>query len=95
MLDKLDHPDAITLEDLVRESESDLGDWLGERKHRRQIPFRLENAGYVPVRNEAAKDGLWKVSGKRQAIYARRELSVSERASAASTRKEQGRWGRQ
>ena len=95
VLDKLDHPDAITLEDLVRESESDLGDWLGERKHRRQIPFRLENAGYVPVRNEAAKDGLWKVSGKRQAIYARHELSVSERASAASTRKEQGRWGRQ
>jgi hypothetical protein len=37
----------------------------------------MEECGYVAVRNEAAKDGLWKVDGKRQAIYARRRGNAS------------------
>jgi len=44
----------------------------------------MEDAGYVPVRNPNQKrDGLWKISGKSQAIYAKRELCVRERIAAA------------
>jgi hypothetical protein len=33
----------------------------------------------VQVRNDAAQDGLWKISGKRQVIYARNDLSAADR----------------
>ena len=36
--------------------------WLTDRKNRRVIPHRLETAGYVPVRNPGADDGLWKIA---------------------------------
>ena len=35
------------------------------------------------VRNAARKDGLWIIEGRRQAIYAKSELSVKERLRAA------------
>jgi len=57
--------------------------WLADRKNRRQIPHRFEQCSYSPVRNEAAKDGLWKVGGARQVIYARVSLSLHERLAAA------------
>jgi hypothetical protein len=57
--------------------------WLRDRKNRRTIPHRLERAGYVPVRNSAAKDGLWKVNGLRQVIYAQRDLPLGKQLEAA------------
>ena len=38
----------------------------------------------VAVRNDNAKDGLWKVNGKRQVIYAKSDLSISDRFAAAN-----------
>ena len=55
-----------------------------DRRNRRQIPHRLESAGYTPVRNPPPTDGLWKVGGKRQAIYAKASLPVSDRLAAAT-----------
>jgi hypothetical protein len=46
-------------------------------------PHRLESCGYTAVRNAAAKDGLWKMSGGRQVIYARADLSERDRIIAA------------
>ena len=43
----------------------------------------LEEAGYVNVRNDNATDGRWKVGGRNVAIYAQRELSLSEQIAAA------------
>jgi len=63
-----------------------LADWLGDRKSRRIIPHRLESAGYVPVRNDAANDGMWRVAGRRQAVYAKRSLNLRDRIQAASAR---------
>jgi hypothetical protein len=57
--------------------------WLADRKNRRQIPHRFENCGFAPVRNDAAKDGLWKVDGARQVIYARADLEPRQRFAAA------------
>ena len=57
--------------------------WVLDRKNRRIIPYRLESAGYVQVRNDAAQDGLWKINGERQVIYARNDLSAADRLKAA------------
>jgi hypothetical protein len=46
----------------------------------------MEAAGYVAARNPDAKDGLWVVDGRRQVVYARRELSIRERIEAARKR---------
>lgn len=86
VLDDLGTPNAITLDDLVNRASGDFRDWLSDRKSRRQIPHRLEAAGYVNVRNPDAKDGLWRVNRSRMVVYAKREMSLSERISAAQER---------
>jgi hypothetical protein len=83
VLDHLGNPHAITLADLAGSAPSSLADWLRDRKSARQVPHRLEAAGYVPVRSDTAKDGLWRVNGRRQVVYARTELSVRDRLIAA------------
>jgi hypothetical protein len=62
VLDKLERPDAVTLDMLVKEAigvDLHFYEWLHDRKNRRIIPHRLEQCGYVPVRNDAAVDGLF------------------------------------
>jgi hypothetical protein len=54
-----------------------------ERKNRRALPHRLERCSYVPVRNPDAKDGLWKLKGERQVIYAKAALSPAEATKVA------------
>jgi hypothetical protein len=85
VLDRLNNPDAVTLNEIAAEvaSDSEFRQWLDDRKNRRAIPHRLDDCGYVRVSNEVAQDGLWKIGGKRQAIYVRSELSKSERLQAA------------
>src|SRR5262249_35449547 len=83
VLDELDNPAAVTLAQIAARAGVDFHAWLTDRKNRRVNPPRLERAGYVPVRNEAARDGLWKLNGKRQVIYARSELALRERCAAA------------
>ena len=84
ILDELMQPDAITLAQLQSKAKGGLYDWLCDRKNRRAIPHRLEQCGYVPVRNDAAGDGLFKISGRRQAVYAKAELPINERLAAVS-----------
>jgi Family of unknown function (DUF5906) len=62
---------------------SSFAHWLADRKNRRQIPHRFEMCGYSPVRNGYAKDGLWKIGGARQVIYALATRSPSDRLAAA------------
>ena len=47
------------------------------------IPYRMEQCGYVPIRNDAAKSGLWKINGTRQVIYAKDTLPIRDRLAAA------------
>jgi hypothetical protein len=58
-------------------------DWLRDRRNSRQIPYRFEEAGYVTVRNGAARDGLWKIRGRRIAVYAKATLPLRDRLAAA------------
>jgi hypothetical protein len=80
VLDKLGWPKAVTLARLQSAAaDAAFAEWLRDRKNRRVIPHRLEEAGYVPVYNRDAKNGLWNVSNKRQAVYARSELPERDR----------------
>jgi hypothetical protein len=83
---------AITITMLVVAATGDFQPWLQDRRNRRAIPHRLENVGYVQVRNGAAGDGLWRVRGKRQVIYARQGLSASDRLKQYVTSSRGGQW---
>ena len=87
-LDALGRPDVVTIKQIIAVVQPISGpdgfkEWLLNRRNSRQIPYRLSENGYVSVRNEATKDGRWKVSGNNVVIYARRELSVRDQIAAA------------
>jgi len=92
VLEKLGWPDAVTLTDIIERANADFADWLRDRRNARRVPHRLEAAGYEAIRNDASADGRWKVAGKNQVIYARRELSVRDRIGAAQRLVEARRW---
>jgi hypothetical protein len=83
VLDCLGNPSATTLIRIQNAAtDENFKEWLKDRKNRRQIPHRLEQCGYVPVRNDASKDGLWVINDKRQVIYAKAVLSIRDRVAA-------------
>jgi hypothetical protein len=83
-LDIMGWPDATTLEKIAFRADAETAIWLRDRKNRRILPHRLDKCGYVPVRNDdAASDGLWRIGGKRQAIYAKANLAPREQIAAA------------
>ena len=74
--------DATTLTIVAGYADGSFQEWLLDRKNRRAIPHRFERCGYVPVRNDV-NEGLWIISGRRQVIYARSELSLADQIRAA------------
>ena len=83
VIDNLGNPDVLTVKQLIAVATGSFADWLMERKSRRAIPHRLEDCGYVSVRNTDAKDGLWNLKGERQVIYVKASLSPAEAIKAA------------
>lgn len=83
VIDKMGNPDATTLTRIANTADGDFAQWIKDRKNRRGVPYRLEQCGYTPVRNDAAGDGLWVVNAKRQVIYAKDTLSNRDRFKAA------------
>ena len=85
VLDDLGRPDAVTLAQLIdKAAGTEAGEWLMDRKNRRAVPHRMERCDYVPIRNPSdARDGHWRVQGKRQVIYTKTNLSLSEQLMAA------------
>lgn len=82
-LDRLGNPRVTTLAAVASVAERPFADWLRDRRNARQIPHRMEAAGYVAARNPDSKDHLWCVEGRRQVIYAQRELAPRDRHAAA------------
>jgi hypothetical protein len=78
VLDGLGNPSVTTLRRVQNAATGEFETFLKDRRNRRQIPHRFEQCGYVPVRNDAAKDGYWVIDRMRQAVYAQAELSLSE-----------------
>jgi hypothetical protein len=83
-LEALKSPSAVTVGKLAIYASDSFRLWLTDRRNSRQIPHRMKSAGYTAAHNGAAQDGLWKVDGRRQVIYCRRELAERERLAAAS-----------
>jgi hypothetical protein len=83
VLDKLGNPNATTLIRVQNMASGDFETWIRDRRNRRQMPYRFEQCGYVPVRNDAAESGLWVINDKRQVVYAKASLPLSDRLAAA------------
>jgi hypothetical protein len=73
----------VTVNDIRTLASVELRLWLDDPKNRRKIPHRMDTCEYTPVRNEYAKDGQWKIDGKRQTVYAKKTLPLRERIRAA------------
>ena len=84
VIEEIGSPDAFTLDRIKNQAVGDFGMWIRDRRNRRNIPHRLEQCGYTPVRNEYADDGLWKINKKRQAVYAKSTLSPRDRIKATT-----------
>jgi hypothetical protein len=83
VLEALGNPDAVTLLQLIEKAQGGTTEWLMDRRNRRAIPHRQERCRCAPVRNPTATDGLWKLKGGRQVIYAKTTLSRNEQVRAA------------
>lgn len=78
---------VVTIDELAaaagRAEDYNLVSELTDRRNRRRLPHMMERAGYVPVRNPDAKDGLWRTKGRQLAIYADSALSYAEQIKRA------------
>jgi hypothetical protein len=83
VIDELGNPDVLTLDQLIKKATGEAQEWLSDRKNRRAMPFRLERAGYLQVRNPDAEDGYWRVKKKRQPVYGKAALPVADLIKAA------------
>jgi hypothetical protein len=83
LLGQMGSPKAVTIAQIAERADADLKLLLIDRKNRRRIPHLMEAAGYVPVRNAAAKEGRWKMNGKDVVIYAPRVLDRREQFAEA------------
>jgi len=89
VLEKMGQPAAVTLASMICQAQQmEMHDLVGEL---RSIAHRLERVGYVPVRNPDAGDGMFKVHGRRVAIYANKTLSLADSVKAARQLSVQGR----
>jgi hypothetical protein len=72
-------PDAVTLQDVIDNANDSFKPFLRDHRNRKAIPHRLNDCGYVKVRNKDDKrDGKWPIKGKRQTAYARKELCLRD-----------------
>src|SRR5262249_2015521 len=78
VIDALGNADILTIKQLIAAAKGAFAEWLMDRKNRRTIPHRLERCGYVTVKNPDAKNGVWKLNGERQIIYAKASLSLAQ-----------------
>ena len=83
VLDRLGDPKAVTLSRIQSQAHGSFAEWLLDRKNRRILGHRFEACGYIAIRNDAAKDTLWKIEGARQVVYAKNSLSLAEQMTAA------------
>lgn len=78
LLEEMQNPVVVTSSQLETHANDDLRFWIKDRKTRHLLSKRLADCGYEPFPNKEAKDGLWKVGGKRQVVYLSRNAPASE-----------------
>ena len=89
VIDELKSPNALTVDCLLKGARvlrlDQIIDELRDRKTRRSMPYKLERVGYVPVRNPDAEDGLFKICGRRQTVYASKKLTLADQIKFAKS----------
>ncbi len=92
VIDALGNPDALTIQ-MIKDHiapgpgnwmECPLSSWFTDPRNIKQYSRRMESCGYMQVGNEAAKDGYWKVGGKRMAVYAKKDMALREQLQAVN-----------
>ncbi len=80
--DDPERPEVVTISTIIEASPagSQVYDFFNSPKNSRAWTHRIEMAGYETVDNPDAKDGLWRVVGRRQMVYARRDLGDNKMA---------------
>jgi hypothetical protein len=76
-------PDVCSLLALAASPRGATLEWLLDRRHRRSIPHRMERCGYIAFRNPNTDDGLWRINGRRQVLYAKANLTSEQQLQAA------------
>lgn len=98
VIERAGTPDVLTLDTLIGNAEAlglqDLAFDLRDRKSRRALPHKLERAGYVPVRNPDAADGLFKIGNRRQSVYGKRTQTTADQLRAARRLLQAQPWAR-
>lgn len=91
-LEKLGWPNVVTIGIVAGAASQEFREFLLDRRNSRRIPHRFDDAGYVQVRNDTAKDGYFKVGARRCPIYAEKTLERRDQIVAAQQLAD--RWNR-
>ena len=86
-IDALGNPRALTINELMAIAPG--LEWLRDVSKRGITGHRIADCNYVAVDNPAAKDGLWKIDGRRQTIYVRLDVPPDQRVDAAMAHRDQ------
>jgi hypothetical protein len=88
--DALEGVKVATVKEIVAaahfKGQMQLAHMLQESKNARKIPHLLGSIDFEPLRNPHTKDGRWVISGRRETLYADRNLPVSESFTLANRR---------
>jgi len=76
-------PVVLTLDGLTPHANPELVMWIRDRNNTRNVGRRLDECGYIPVRNSDEQSGRWKVGGARKTIFGRKDVSLEKRYAAA------------
>jgi hypothetical protein len=82
-LEALGWPNVVTVSMAAEYASETFREHLLDRRNSRRIPHRFEECGYVQVRNDSARDGLFKVRSRRCVIYAKKTLSRRDQITGA------------
>jgi hypothetical protein len=83
-LERMGNPDAVTIPGVRCRAEPSLAEYLGDNKRNsRSFYKRFEECGYVAIDNPDATDGRWRVSGKKQVVYTKQNLTQRDQLAAA------------
>jgi hypothetical protein len=87
VIDALGNPRALTIDELVVNAPG--LEWLRDVSKRAVTGHRITDCQYVAVDNPTAKDGLWKIDGRRQTIYVHLDVPPDQRVDAAEAHRDQ------
>ena len=85
-IDAIGNPQALTINELMVAAPA--LEWLRDVTKRAVTGHRITDCQYIAIDNPNAKDGLWKINGRRQAIYVHSDVPPDQRVNAAEAHRD-------